>query len=532
MNARRWITQLLSGAALLAAAAVQAQGALVDAAWLQRQLQQPDATLVLLDASPAPHRRAGHIPGSRAAEPWVYLLGDPTPVAMERAFRSWGLNANSRIVVVDQGASWEAARLFHDLQGHGVAPGRLHLLDGGLAAWRAAGGAVATGGAMVAVAAGDVRVTTPVPGREPTLAEVLQASGAPSRSRLLDALEPPYFAGSARFFDRGGHLPHARNWPVSAMFDAQRKTFRPLPELRAMAAQLGVTPGIDVISYCGGGGAAAVPWFVLTQLLGHEATRLYTGSQREWMQDPRGLPLWTHAEPALMRDTAWATGWTSGMLRHAGRGLGTVLDVRDAAAFQQGHLPDALNLPAAELRALRADPAALAARLAALGLDPAHEAVIASDRGGVSPDAALAWLALQRAGQARTSLLMDSPERAAELGVELKRDARPAPPRQAGERRLAVPASPEGRAALPLLRVAVGDAALTPAAAATHLPWRGLVGADGRPLPAGELRARLAKAGLPVLARIEVLAEDPGDAAAGVYLLRLMGYADSEARGF
>ncbi len=526
MKPNNWARWLLSAALLTMASACAAQGALVDAAWLQRQLQD-DASLVLLDASPGAQRRTAQVPGSRAAEPWLYLMGDATTPGMERAFRGWGIRNGSRVVVMDQGGSWEAARLFHDLHRHGVAPGRLHLLDGGLAAWRAAGGAVQPApAAAVAVPPGDVRTAAPPAGSEPGLDEVLRASGEPARSRLVDALEPPYFAGSARFFDRGGHLPQARNWPVSAVFDPERKTFRPLPELRAAAAQLGITPGMPVITYCGGGGAAAVPWFVLSQLLQHEPTRLYTGSAREWVQDERGLPLWTHAQPALMRDTAWATSWASGMLRRVGRGQATLVDVRDAAAFGTGHLPDSVNVPAALLRAQLNDPAALAATFAQAGLDPAHEAVVASE-GGLNPAAALAWLALQRAGQRRASLLLDAPERAAELGVVLARQGAATKPRPAAERQPPAPAALRGEPGVPLLRLAMGAEPPAAGALQAHLPWRDLVGRDGHPLPAGEIRARLAKAGVPVIARLEVAAADPGDAAAGLYLLRLMGYADS-----
>ncbi|MDP3082981.1 MAG: hypothetical protein Q8N44_04720, partial [Rubrivivax sp.] len=85
-------------------------------------------------------------------------------------------------------------------------------------------------------------------------------------------------------------------------------------------------------------------------------------------------------------------------------------------------------------------------------------------------------------------------------------------------------------AGLPLVWLASGDTlpARPPSGPLRHLPWRKLVGADGSPRPAGEIASALQSAGVPPLARVRVLADDPGDAAAGLYLLRLMGYRDSE----
>lgn len=523
---------LMVGLGLAAASLTAGAQALVDAAWLQQRQQDPQ--LVLLDASPAAARRQAVIPGSRPAESYAVLLGGDAPAAVQQLFRSWGLRPDSRIVVYDQGGSWEATRVFHDLYRHGVAAGRLHLLDGGITAWRAAGGAVqpAAAAPTAPAAPGTLQIGAADPRQGATLAEVLAAAGDLKQALLIDALEPGHYFGAQRFFDRGGHLPQARNWPSSQLFDPERKTFKPRTELQAAARHLGVARGKTVHVYCGGGGAAAAPWFALKFLLDHDDVRLYSGSAREWLEDARQLPIWTYADPALRRDAVWATSWASGMLRRMGQARASVLDIRDAAAYRLGHLPDALHLDGSTLGADWADPQRLARRFAAAGLDPSHEAVVASE-GGLNGPAALAWLALQRAGQQRASLLMDSPERAAELGIVLARGDAPAPkaapsrPEAAGPGPAAAPAPVAG---LPLLWLASGEAlpARPPAGPLIHLPWRKLVGADGTPRPAGEIAVALQSAGVPPLARLRVRADDPGDAAAGLYLLRLMGYRDSE----
>ncbi len=53
-----------------------------------------------------------------------------------------------------------------------------------------------------------------------------------------------------------------------------------------------------------------------------------------------------------------------------------------------------------------------------------------------------------------------------------------------------------------------------------------LLDAQARPKPAKALWTLLAKAGVPRYAEIVVTADDPGEAALGHFVLKLMGHAD------
>jgi thiosulfate/3-mercaptopyruvate sulfurtransferase len=140
---------------LLAATCARAQSnALVDVGWLQKNLGRAD--LVLLDASMPPMYAAGHIPGAVGASVFGYGATEQTPAQMQQLFQSWGVSAGKRVVVYDQGGSFFATRLFFDLYHHGFPTDRLFVLDGGLAKWRAAGGAVTTE-AAAAPPAGDFK---------------------------------------------------------------------------------------------------------------------------------------------------------------------------------------------------------------------------------------------------------------------------------------------------------------------------------------------------------------------------------------
>ena len=85
----------------------------------------------------------------------------------------------------------------------------------------------------------------------------------------------------------------------------------------------------------------------------------------------------------------------------------SVEDVRAPEDYRQGHVPFALNVPAAVFRTHLHEPAKLAEALGAAGVNPQHEAVISTD-GGLTPDAALAWWMLERMGQKKVSLLVES----------------------------------------------------------------------------------------------------------------------------
>ena len=87
----------------------------------------------------------------------------------------------------------------------------------------------------------------------------------------------------------------------------------------------------------------------------------------------------------------------------------SVVDVRAPAAYAQGHLPFAVNVPAETFRANEKDARKLAAILGASGVDPSHEAVIVSG-GGVTKDAALAYVLLDTLGQSKVSIFTDSLE--------------------------------------------------------------------------------------------------------------------------
>ena len=229
------------------------------------------------------------------------------------------------------------------------------------------------------------------------------------------------------------------------------------------------------------------------------------------------------------------------MLRSFGVTKLNVVDVRSAEAYQQGHVPFAVNIPADVFKRHLATPAKLADVLSAAGVDPAHEAVIISD-GGVNANSAIAFMMLEKLGQKKVSVLLESVDDWGLGGFTLTKEATTIGPRKS-PKDFAIPATTykaniqsgivtaEPRQVpgpYPKVYIASGKnvSANKQDGKVIHLPYTDLVGADGTPKAAKDIWNILVKAGLPRYAEIICFADDPGEAAANYFILKLLGYPD------
>lgn len=507
---------------------------LVSVAWLEQNLRRDE--VVVIDASPAKLHAAGHIRGAVNVDLFAFG-GREVPLAeMERRIRSWGVSSDKQVVLYDQGGTYLATSLFFDLYYHGFPAERLRILDGGLAKWRAAGGPLTTdptpppqlGTFRVEKVRQDARVLLP---------EFLVASGDPARHALVEALEPDQHFGGARFFDRGGHVPNAIMVPSADFYNADR-TFKSADEIRRMLAYLGIKPEQAIYAHCGGGIAASVPFFAAKFLLDYPNVKLYKESQLEWLRDDRQLPFWTYDAPYLVRDRAWLNGWGNAMVRSFGVARLSVVDVRPAASFERAHVPFAINVPAELFRRHLATPARLAEVLGAAGVDIADEVVIVSS-GGLNTDSALAFLMLEKLGQKRISILPDSVDDWDFAGLPLQKDsAAPGKSRTGAPPATSYPFelrpgvlvrdASEGKGLYPRVYIASGKSlpARLPEGQVVHVPYTDLLTATGMPRAAHEIWKILVAAGVPRYGELIGISDDPGEAAANYFILKLMGYPD------
>lgn len=211
----------------------------------------------------------------------------PLPTREDFAARlaARGLNAGVQVVVYDRQGVNYAGRLWWMLKwcGHEA----VAVLDGGLQAWMAEGGDVASGDVQDPAVPGDFALR---PSQAMVLgtADLLARLGKPALT-LIDARGTPRYLGDTEPLDPvAGHIPGALNRPFGQNLGANGR-FKPAEVLRAeYAALLGGRPPQGVVHHCGSG-VSAIPNLLAMEVAGLGRSALYPGSWSEWCNTP-GLP--------------------------------------------------------------------------------------------------------------------------------------------------------------------------------------------------------------------------------------------------
>src|SRR5450830_43699 len=192
----------------------------------------------------------GHIEGAQYADLERHLSGPLTkgvtgrhPLPQAQVFaeqlRVWGVNADTDVVLYDDGPGAYAARAWWLLAWQGKRDG-VFILDGGLKAWHSAGFPLS--------------LDAPVIERGTFV-------GAPDNRLRLDAEQ----------------LQKRLGQPGLTLIDARAKP--------RFAAQLQGRSPDELVAYCGSGVTACHNLFALS-LAGYPLGKLYAGSWSEWITDP------------------------------------------------------------------------------------------------------------------------------------------------------------------------------------------------------------------------------------------------------
>ena len=248
-------------------------------------LMKPEMADVLFDTVHIEGAQQAHLDRNLSTHGATALNGGRHPLPARETVAAWlgglGFQNHMQAVVYDRNGANYCGRLWWMLKwlGHDA----VAVLDGGLQAWQASGGAVASGPAAKGNATGfDLK---PALREWLTTAQLAPQVGHPNLT-IIDARAAARYRGEMEPLDPvAGHIPGALNRPFNQNLNAEG-FFKSPDVLRAEFESLlaGRDPS-TVVHHCGSG-VSTVPNILAMELAGLGVTRLYPGSWSEWCNTP------------------------------------------------------------------------------------------------------------------------------------------------------------------------------------------------------------------------------------------------------
>jgi thiosulfate/3-mercaptopyruvate sulfurtransferase len=235
--------------------------------------------------------RAAHLPGARFASLDRDLSGTkgggdgrhplPTRAAFTDFLARAGVHDDSVVIAYDAGNGLYASRLWWMARWIGHA--QVAVLDGGLAAWQAAG--LPTTTAIPEPVQGNLAIGTPLAASVDTA--TVEANLATRKLLIVDARAPERYRGDVEPLDPvAGHIPGAVNHPMARSLTPDGR-FKDATALRAEFDRLlGDRDATTVVQSCGARRAGRHHQLAKA-VAGLPGAALYAGSWSAWCSDPQ-----------------------------------------------------------------------------------------------------------------------------------------------------------------------------------------------------------------------------------------------------
>ena len=268
---------------------------LVSARWLLDHIDDPDVRVLdarwYLGGKSGPAEYAvGHLPGAAFVDldrdlsapkgkgPGRHPL--PSASAFAHVLARLGVTPTTKVIAYDDAGGSIAARVWWLFRHFGLASAAV--LDGGIAAWTSAGGALTK----------DVPTIVPAPSMRlvARTGDVVDKSAvdrlrSQADAAVVDARATERFEGKSEPVDaRPGHIPGARSAPWAGNLSAPGGAFAQRDALADRYEKAGITGAKTIVCYCGSGVTACHDLIALA-LVGRDDALLYEGSWSDWAAD-------------------------------------------------------------------------------------------------------------------------------------------------------------------------------------------------------------------------------------------------------
>lgn len=264
---------------------------LVDSDWLASYAYYPDVHIVELGRTAYEFSQA-HIPGAKFVD-WRTEISDQSqpekynivPLEeFELLMERLGITRDSTIVLYDTLSNRASARMYWTLKYY--MHDSIKVLEGGLTAWQAAGRELT--GEPTDIELASYKVDTLMGSLLVDMSYVLGIL-SDSHHSVVDGRPFDQYTGESqgRVYNTGnahqrlGHIYGAQSVPWADNLE-EDGTFKSTEELLELYEAHKIFRDKTVVTYCNEGFHAAMPWFVLSELLGYEDVRLYDSSMAEW----------------------------------------------------------------------------------------------------------------------------------------------------------------------------------------------------------------------------------------------------------
>lgn len=260
----------------------------VDVEWLQKNI----GGVILIDTRPENIYAGNHLPGAVNAS-WTYFANVSVPtgtmkygtlwqeVTMAKRIGALGVNGAKTVVIYDDGAGWgQAGYTAAIMRMSGVKNAKI--LDGGITAWRKAGGKVST------AKHSNKAVAFTIKGYDPNYVVATKwvddNIGKPGFA-LVDVRTRNEYQGKIRPFGekRAGHIPTAVNIDMGD-FSTPEFKWKTADEIKAVMTDAGIKQDDEIVLYDTAGVRAANVLMML-RYAGYAKTRFYDEGYQAWAGD-------------------------------------------------------------------------------------------------------------------------------------------------------------------------------------------------------------------------------------------------------